>query len=84
MVDPTYLVGEFERAKMNAEIEKKNRIRRRAVDGIRLHARPTKVLGEDRASTTEPEGHSEKAALLSEIFSCRISLSTPSHFDLEG
>jgi len=28
----------FGRAKMNAEIEKKNRIRRRAVDGIKLHA----------------------------------------------
>ena len=38
--------------------------------------RPTKVLGEDRASTSEPEGHSEKAAPLPEIFDCRISLST--------
>ena len=38
--------------------------------------RPTKVLGEDRASTSEPEGHSEKATPLSEILHCRISLST--------
>ena len=37
---------------------------------------PTKVLGEDRASINEPDGHSEKAAPLPEIFNCRISLST--------
>lgn len=34
--------------------------------------RPTKVLGED---TSEPEGHSEKATPLPEIYNCRISLS---------
>ena len=38
--------------------------------------RPTKLLGEDRASTSESEGYLEKAAPLPEIFSCRISLST--------
>ena len=38
--------------------------------------RLTKVLGEDRASASEPEGHSENAISLLEIFNCRISLST--------
>ena len=37
--------------------------------------RLTKILGEDRASISKPEGHSEKVAPLPEIFDCRISLS---------
>ena len=37
---------------------------------------PMKVLGEDRASNSEPVGHSEKAAPWPEIFDCRICLST--------
>ena len=34
--------------------------------------RPTKVLGEDRASTSEPKGHSEKATSSPGISNCRI------------
>ena len=56
---------------MNADIEKKNRTRRRVVDGLSF-MRPTKVLGEDRASASEPEGHSEKATSLPGTFNCRI------------
>ena len=37
--------------------------------------RLTKVLGEDRASTSEPEGHLEKATPLPEILHYQISLS---------
>ena len=43
---------------------------------IQSCTRLTKVLGEDRASTSEPEGHSEKATPLPEILNYRISLST--------
>ncbi len=83
MINSTYLIEEFERIKMNAKIKKKNQICRRVVDEIKLHARSMKILSEDRASITESENHSEKTALLSEIFNCRISLSISSHFDLE-
>ena len=38
--------------------------------------RQTKVLGEDRASTSGTEDHSEKAIPLPEICNCQISLST--------
>lgn len=69
---------------MNAKIEKKNRIRRRIVNEIRLHARLTKILSEDKASITEFKNYSEKATLLLEIFSYRISLFISSHFNLEG
>lgn len=34
--------------------------------------RPTKILGEDRASASEPKGHSEKVTSLPGIFNCRI------------
>ena len=34
--------------------------------------RPTKVRGEDRASASEPKGHSEKATSLPGIFNYRI------------
>ena len=34
--------------------------------------RPTKVLGEDRAYTSEPKGHSEKETSLPGISNCRI------------
>ena len=34
--------------------------------------RPTKVLGEDRASNSKPKGHSEKAISSPGIFNCRI------------
>ncbi len=34
--------------------------------------RPTKVLGEDRTSTSKPKGHSEKETSLPGISNCRI------------
>ena len=56
---------------MNTDIEKKNRTRRRVVDGLSF-MRPTKILGEDRASTSEPKNHLEKAISLLETFNYRI------------
>ena len=56
---------------MNVDIEKKNWTRRRVVDGLSF-MRPTKVLGEDRASASEPEGHLEKIISLPGTFNCRI------------
>ncbi len=56
---------------MNSEIENKIQTRRRAVNGIKLHASNARYWAK-----TKPEGHSEKAAPLLEIFNCRISPST--------
>ena len=56
---------------MNADIEKKNRTRRRVVDELSF-MRSTKVLDEDRVSVSESKDHLEKTISLSGIFNYRI------------
>ena len=56
---------------MNANIEKKNRTRRRVVNRLSF-IRLTKILDKDRVSASESESYLEKIISLPETFNYRI------------